>query len=294
MKVDLPDDKYVVAVSGGVDSVMLLDLLSHEPKLELIVAHFDHGIRPDSAKDRRFVERLAKKYGLPFVYGEGKLGAKASEAVARKARYDFLRKVQKERHAEAIITAHHQDDMLETAILNLLRGTHRRGLSSLRSTKDIKRPLLDFPKAELITYAKTHHLDWREDSTNSDEIYLRNYIRRQILPKFSSTDRHRFLEILGSAKYTNEAADGIVARMLKTQSAYTLDRLWFEQLPHAVAKDIMIAWLNQAGVQGIDRKLLETLVIAAKTLSAGKQRDINTIYILEIKEKTLALVTRDR
>src|SRR5690606_5271626 len=100
--------KYVVAVSGGVDSMVLLDLLRQKPKLELIVAHFDHGIRPDSAEDRKLVQRVAKHYDLPFVYAEGKLGPKASEALAREARYAFLRRVQAEQGAEAIITAHHQ------------------------------------------------------------------------------------------------------------------------------------------------------------------------------------------
>src|SRR5438445_4950610 len=111
---------YAVAVSGGVDSVVLLDILAKRDDLELAVAHFDHGIREDSVEDRHFVEGLAKNYGLPFIYEEGSLGPKSSEAEAREARYKFLRQAQKKAGAKAIITAHHQDDLLETAILNML------------------------------------------------------------------------------------------------------------------------------------------------------------------------------
>ena len=86
MNIALEPGKYVVAVSGGVDSVTLLHLLRSDPKLKLIVAHFDHGIRPESVEDRRFVAELAKQYSLPFVYATGNLGPEASEAAARKAR----------------------------------------------------------------------------------------------------------------------------------------------------------------------------------------------------------------
>jgi tRNA(Ile)-lysidine synthetase-like protein len=131
MKIQLPKGRYVVAVSGGVDSVVLLDALSKLPNLELVVAHLDHGIREDSIEDRRFVASLAASYGLVFEYGEGRLGSGASEATAREARYNFLRGVKMKHDAKAIITAHHQDDLIETAILNMLRGTGRKGLTSL-------------------------------------------------------------------------------------------------------------------------------------------------------------------
>src|SRR5688572_18243464 len=174
MNFRLSPGKYVVAVSGGVDSMVLLDLLRERPKLELIVAHFDHGIRKESARDRKLVQRIAKSYDLPFFYAEGNLGPKAGEALAREARYAFLRKIQEEQGAKAIITAHHQDDMLETAIMNLLRGTGRRGLSSLKSRKELVRPMLEWTKKGIREYAEERDLVWAEDVTNDDERYLRN------------------------------------------------------------------------------------------------------------------------
>ena len=146
MKLELEPGVYVVAVSGGVDSMVLLDLLRRQKDLKLVVAHLDHGIRSDSDLDRQLVQQVASKHGLAFVYNTAQLGPGASEALARKARYNFLRRVQLATNATAIVTAHHQDDLIETAILNLLRGTGRKGLSSLGDDKHLRRPLLHVSK----------------------------------------------------------------------------------------------------------------------------------------------------
>jgi tRNA(Ile)-lysidine synthase len=203
VKLAVPKGRYIVAVSGGVDSMVLLDMLVQQPGLLLTVAHFDHGIRDDSHKDRQLVQKTAHNYGLPFVYNKGNLGAGASEADARKARYQFLHTVRKASLAEAIITAHHQDDLLETAIINMLRGTGRRGLSSLKSQDRILRPLLTYSKKQIQSYAETHNIVWYEDSTNKDEKYLRNYVRRQILAKFSDEQRQQLLVHLNTAHEFN-------------------------------------------------------------------------------------------
>jgi tRNA(Ile)-lysidine synthase len=133
MKVNLPESGvYVLATSGGVDSMALLHMLyqkklqSAEP-LVVVVAHLDHGIRQESEADRRLVQEVAGIYGMPFVYDEAELGADASEAEARQIRYEFLDKVRKNSLAEAIITAHHGDDVLETAVMNISRGYWSKG-----------------------------------------------------------------------------------------------------------------------------------------------------------------------
>src|SRR4051812_31887046 len=115
MKVKVPRGKYILAVSGGVDSMVLLDLLARKPGIELVVAHFDHGIRPDSKKDEVLVRKAAASYGVAFEPGQGNLGPAASEATARQARYHFLDEVLTKHQALKIITAHHQDDAIETA-----------------------------------------------------------------------------------------------------------------------------------------------------------------------------------
>ena len=180
--------KYVIAVSGGVDSVSLLDILAKSEKYELVVAHFDHGIRKESAQDRKFVEKLSQKYGLEFAYDEGKLGPKASEETARNARYEFLNSIKEKYGAKAVITAHHLDDKIETSLFNIMRGTGLEGRVGIKETANIKRPLLNVYKKELVNYAQKNHLKWREDKTNQDLSYSRNYIRHKIIPEMESEE----------------------------------------------------------------------------------------------------------
>lgn len=270
MKIEVPAGRYVVAVSGGVDSVVLLDLLRLVPGLQLVVAHFDHGIREDSAEDRRHVQDLAQKYGLPFTYDAGQLGPGASEAEARQARYEFLRKAQAASSAEAIITAHHQDDVLETAIINLLRGTGRKGLSSLTSGEGIIRPLLDVPKSEIIDYARRQSLKWREDSTNTNTDYLRNRIRHELLPSWSATDKQRLLALTRRMRQVNRELDEI----LISQTQGDLGRKWFVLLPHNVSREVMASWLRSHGIRDFDRAALERLTVAGKVAAPGKAIDV--------------------
>src|SRR5690606_31648129 len=203
-------------------------------------------------------------------------------ALAREARYAFLRKVQEEQGAEAIITAHHQDDMLETAIMNLLRGTGRRGLSSLKSRKDLVRPLLDWTKKRIREYAEEHDLVWAEDVTNEDERYLRNYIRHNILSRFTKEGREALGRHIKQTTKVNEEIDKLLDKDLDEQPSKTeLNRGWYLQLPYAVATEMMAAWLRRNGILQFDRHMIERLVVAAKTARSGKQADVNSHHVVE-------------
>lgn len=287
--------KYVVAVSGGVDSVALLDILHKKHTYELVVAHFDHGIRADSPTDRHLVQAMAAAYGLPFFYEEGKLGPQVSEAAAREARYKFLKKIANENSARAMITAHHQDDLLETAILNMLRGTARKGLSSLSSSSEIIRPLLKVSKQDLMKYARDNSLNWREDSTNQDANYLRNYVRLNILPKFNEIDKQKLLKTLNSAATTNEELDSILNDMLaEAITQQGVSRQWFNQLPHGIAKEFMAAWLRKEQIRDFNSGTIERLVVGAKTAAAGKSIDAVKGVRLIVGKRYLALKGLER
>jgi len=315
MNVDLEPGTYVVAVSGGVDSVVLLDLLIklntedrrlniegkkktstfHLPPstFRLIVAHYDHGIRADSELDRELVQDIAGQHGLAFVFDMGRLGPNAGEAAARVARYKFLHKVRAATGAEAVITAHHQDDLIETAILNLLRGTGRKGLSSLGSEKNLRRPLLHVPKKTLYDYAKKQGLKWHEDVTNKDTKYRRNYVRENIISKLTPAQRKRLLQLLTDTKTTNQTLDKQIGEFLPIiEKDDKLDRALFINLPHSVALEIMAAWLRRSGIRQFDKKLLEKLVTQSKTLAPGKQLDINATHVIKITKQTLVLENR--
>lgn len=285
---------YAVAVSGGVDSMALLDILRQNPDLELVVAHLDHGIRKDSAEDRKLVEDFANKYGLKFVYKEAKLGPKTSESKARGARYQFLNQVVEDTNSKAIITAHHQDDLLETAIINLLRGTGRKGLTSLNSDKVI-RPLLRVPKSEIIKYAKANKLSWREDSTNADIDYLRNYVRHKLLTQFDEKSKKELLANIQKLQKTNRELDTLLVKHLHSQSVNNeLDRVWFNQLPHDVAREIMASWLRLNEIRNFDRPTIERLVVAAKTADQYKTFPVTNGNNMKVNKANLALDLAER
>lgn len=182
--------KYVIAVSGGVDSMVLLDALHTDcqvrgadlwgakAKGELIVAHFDHGIRADSVDDAQFVARAAERRGLLFETKREELGPGASEELARDRRYEFLRLITKKYDGQ-LITAHHEGDIGETVAINITRGTGWRGLAVLDSPA-IWRPLLPVTKQEIKDYAQQYSVAWHEDSTNTDMRYLRNSLRQKL------------------------------------------------------------------------------------------------------------------
>lgn len=186
--------KYLLAVSGGVDSMVLLDMVAtnyhgfREKYLsgaqfpaDFVVAHYDHGIRGKvSAEDAEFVRQQCRNYGVAVRCGYGKLTAATGEAVARQYRYDFFRRVAetiaRDDEPVYLVTAHHRDDLLETIALNIVRGTGWRGLAPMNQPR-VLRPLLDIAKAELVSYAIEHGLAWREDQTNDSPRYLRNRLR---------------------------------------------------------------------------------------------------------------------
>ncbi len=199
--------KYVVAVSGGIDSVVMLDMLVSSAEHELVVAHYDHGIRENSSEDAELVRSLAQTHGLVFETSEGKLGPSTSEADARDARYRWLESVMKTHEAAAIVTAHHQDDVIETMIINLIRGTGWRGLISLRNREMLIRPLLSWSKQQIVMYAIEHELSWREDSTNDDVRYLRNYIRYRYVQRLSQAERNTWVKLNVAQTKVGEAID---------------------------------------------------------------------------------------
>ncbi len=295
LKIEVPPGSYIIAVSGGVDSMVLLDLLADKAEtsrgdIRLVAAHFDHGIRPDSALDRQLVQDVAAARRLVFIHDEGKLGAEASEAAARKARYAFLNQVKQAAGADAIITAHHQDDVLETIIINWLRGTKSRGLSSLRSTADVMRPLLGVAKADIRAYAATRQLEWREDSTNEDEKYLRNYVRRQLMPRLDDRARRQLLARSERAAELNDAIGALTGGYLKQFTSPTsLDRAQYRELPEEVSREVLAEWLRRHTEVGITSKLLHRLDTAIRTGRNGSRVDIANGLSFELGREQVEL-----
>lgn len=275
---------YVVAVSGGVDSVALLHKLVEAGQAELVVAHFDHGIRLDSRQDCEFVQQLAKRYGLSFEYAEGKLGADASEAKARQARYQFLANVKKKYKADAVVTAHHQDDVIETAIINILRGTRRRGLASLNSKPDLLRPLLDLSKFMIVKYAVQNNLKWREDPSNEDTKYLRNYVRLVLIPQLDRADpdwKDKFIRQIERGGRLNQAISQQLERFGQNEAGgWMIERQAFIGLPREIGMEILRHQLSSAS--RIDKTKLKKAWLFAKTAKSGSSLGLSNNEQLKI------------
>ncbi len=177
----------IVAVSGGPDSAVLLDLLvqlAPERGLALVVAHADHGIQPESGAVGAQVGRLAQGYGVAFELGELGLGSGTSETAARRARYAWLREVQRRRTARYLVTAHHRDDQIETILLRVLRGSASAGLAGMtaRGRGGLVRPLLPFGRDEIAAYLAERGLAAHDDPANRDPRHLRSWVRHHVLP----------------------------------------------------------------------------------------------------------------
>lgn len=184
----------VVGVSGGADSVALLDILVRlDLGLNLIVAHLNHSLRgEESDGDEAFVEELASRYGHPCVVRRVDVASLAAaerlslEDAGRRARYAFFAETANEFGAAAIAVAHHRDDQAETVLMRLLRGAGGSGLSGMAGWSGrIRRPLLRVSRADLELYLQDRGLVWRNDSSNSDTDFLRNSIRHELIPFLS-------------------------------------------------------------------------------------------------------------
>ncbi|MEO5349755.1 MAG: tRNA lysidine(34) synthetase TilS [Magnetococcus sp. YQC-3] len=191
--------RVVVAVSGGADSLALLHLLlagAVLPQTAVQVAHFDHGLRPDSAEDARFVQAEAARLGLSCQVGEWtevakRVGGDLAER-AREARYQFLLACAQAWGATRVVTGHHRDDQAETFLERLLRGSGVHGLSAIPASRPLAegiflvRPLLAFSRAELREWLTASGLTWREDASNRLLTARRNRIRHLALPALQS------------------------------------------------------------------------------------------------------------
>ena len=184
-----PSQNVLVAVSGGLDSVVLLDLVS-KSKISFSIAHANFQLRDlESDQDQLFVKGLAKKYNVPFhtinfdtLAFAGNNGL-SKQMAARELRYKWFNDVMDQEQIDFLLTAHHLNDNLETSLLNIIRGTGISGMRGMHLQRGRTiRPLLEFTRTEIENYATQHQLKWREDSSNKSVDYHRNYIRQQVIP----------------------------------------------------------------------------------------------------------------
>lgn len=267
----------ILAVSGGIDSVVMLDYLARNSKEPLFVAHFDHGIRSNSHEDAEFVECLSKKYKLPFACAHAKLGKGCSEATAREARYDFLNQLAK-KHSATICVAHHADDVIESIAINLLRGTGWRGLTPMQKP-EIERPLRTWRKSDIYRYAAERSLSFRQDPTNVEDNYLRNRVRAKML-ELPEKSKQELLSLYDSQCKIKTEIDEILATIPK-QPRY--DKTFADDIE--VLRHLLVLHNIR-----LTRPQLSNCQKAIKELSPGKLHSLDGQHFIKINKFSFELV----
>lgn len=215
-------DGVVVGVSGGLDSTVLLHLLRFTdglPDLRITAAHLDHRMRPDSGADAQWVSGLARAWNVTLVR-ETVAEAPASEEEGRALRYGFLDEVRGATQARWILTAHHADDVVETVLFRIARGTGIRGLRGIPEMRapGVWRPLLPFHRDALEAYAMERGISWREDATNAGTDYARNVVRHRVVPALeagvSPGTRKAVLRLARLARQDEDAWESLVPTLL--------------------------------------------------------------------------------
>ena len=217
-----PEDKLLLAVSGGLDSVCLLHMLV-SLKYKPAVAHVNFGLRgKDSDEDARFVENLARQYGLEFhirrldAYKAANASEQSIQMAARKLRYAWFRQLQKTYGYKKLVLAHHADDLTETLLLNISRGTGLAGLKGMPTNENrIVRPLIFADKSDLVAYAKEYKLNWREDSSNQKTDYKRNFIRHKVVPLLKEQNP-KLNAVVQTATTQAASAEKIITHLINT------------------------------------------------------------------------------
>jgi tRNA(Ile)-lysidine synthase len=250
----LPADKIVLALSGGMDSVVLLHLfllLQKELDFSFVAAHLDHGIRGEtSAEDSLFVQQLCDDNKIVCYREYRNIPALAVghniEDIARRERYLFLRQLAKECGAGKIATAHHADDQAETVLLHLLRGSGNQGLAAMSPhDQDLIRPLLFAAKSQIEDFCAQNHLSFRQDMTNLDEGYLRNKIRLSLLPHLQKEYNPRIKDSLCSLAEICREENNYMQALTKEQYSIIkesdggIDKKRLSQMPLALQRRLL-------------------------------------------------------
>ncbi|MEG0551214.1 MAG: tRNA lysidine(34) synthetase TilS [Vagococcus sp.] len=189
-----PDDKILVAVSGGVDSIVLLHLLLELPeevKPKIYVAHINHQLREDSEEEEAYVLKFCRDKQVPIHTTKWSKGPQITSNVeqeARDFRYTFFEEVMKKERIQTLVTAHHADDQVETVMMRLISGNRLSTLSGIKEKRDLNygnviRPLLHMKKEELLAYSKERKLFFYEDESNFSLDYFRNRLRQTLIPE---------------------------------------------------------------------------------------------------------------
>lgn len=308
----MPGEEVGVCVSGGVDSMVLLHVLSalaDELGCGLRVLHFEHGIRgEESRRDMEFVQDAAEKLGLPISVGRANTAIQAErygknlEETARELRYAFFERQAREWNLDKIALAHHLNDNAETILLHLLRGCGPDGLSGMERVRGkLIRPLLGIGRAEIEEYARENNVAFREDATNADTSYMRNYLRREILPRLERVTPDPAGKICRAAGLIAEesralsdfAGEEFAKRMDEHEGQVELDLTGWRDLPVALRRLLArLAIQRFGGLRDIDLSAVDRLAGLADANQTGKSFELPGKFFAYVSYNTLIITDK--
>ncbi len=282
------EGRYLVAVSGGLDSMVLWHALEAAGYRDLVVVHVDHGLRgAESEADAAFVRSEAERRGVPCVVRKvatadfAKDRKLSLETAARELRYGAIAAVARELDRPSVFLAHHADDRAETVLLHLFRGAGSRGLAGMaaesrRRVGDIEltllRPLLRVSRERIAAYAAEQGIPWREDASNTSDFALRNRIRHRVLPEidaaFGRDARAALLRAADLAALDEAWAGQVLGDLPHSRDGRGLDVAALRALPAAPRQRLLLAWLRESGVP--DCGLAEVERTCAVLLATGR------------------------
>ncbi len=282
---DFPRRAAVLAgVSGGRDSVALAHWLCANGFTRVIVCHLDHGLRPESRVDAKFVRALAAQLGCRFSGGRTDVASLAKrrglsiETAAREARHEFFARCAKKHGTRALVLAHHADDQAETFLFNLLRGAGPGGLCGMAALTvrddglSIARPLLGVWREEIDAYIAAHDLDFREDASNADPRHTRNGIRHSALPALAQAMGRDVRRALWRAAEILRAENDVVSGQVpRTGGIAEVPLEALAGLPLALRRRLIHEWLRAGGVKDVGFDEVEAVL----SLAGGGRAKVN-------------------
>lgn len=275
-------DRLILGFSGGADSTFLLHFLKKTPTKELIVAHLNHSLRgKESDLDEKFalsqsgknLTIITKKVDIKKLAKKEKIGL---EEAGRKVRYEFFNELAQEYKAKYILTAHHADDNLETILLNFTRGASLKGLCGMEEVQEttekiiLYRPLLDLSKTEILAYLKTQKIRYREDKTNKDAAYRRNYIRHKVIPALIEINPSLPKTAAKNSKNIREISDFLEEKAVN----------WLKT--HLKKESENEVNISRADFMKVHRALQQQIIRAVYRFLTGNNQNIETIHMEEV------------
>lgn len=216
--INTTSERYLLCVSGGVDSMFMLDFFNKNCRQPFRVAHFNHLLRPTAKDEEQLVRAWCERNDVAFLTAAGDpeamRAAKSLEAEARDQRYAFFASVKHE--PELLVTAHHANDQVETVLMRLVRGHPHDSLRMNKRSGDRYRPFLSVPKDEIERQARNRRVEWIEDESNSDTIHERNWMRHVIIPQLM--ERRNVLKTIGLSSPEKDAFDSDLVSSLPESS----------------------------------------------------------------------------